>query len=97
MEKLLMSLKKYDPSNSYKIKTRKEVLKNAEDLSETKNKIINAFIDGIFPLAKKVQNEQTKVVNLEWKHRPRNELRDLKEKIKSNSDLGARINGKKLH
>ena len=32
MEKLLMSLKKYDPSNSYKIKTRKEFLKNAEDL-----------------------------------------------------------------
>ena len=35
-----MSLEKYDPSNSYKIKTRKEVLKNAEDLLKTRNKII---------------------------------------------------------
>ena len=35
-----MSLEKYDPSNSYKIKTRKAVLKNAEDLLKTRNKII---------------------------------------------------------
>ena len=32
MEKLLISLKKYNPSNDYEIKTRKEILKNAEDL-----------------------------------------------------------------
>ena len=57
MEKLLMSLKKYDPSNDHKIKTRKEVLKNAEDLLETRNKIINAFRDGIFPFAKDVQKK----------------------------------------
>ena len=43
MEKLLISLKKYDPSNDYKITTRKEVLKNAEDLLETRNKIFNAL------------------------------------------------------
>ena len=58
IEKLLMSLKKYDPSNSYKIKTRKEVLKNAEDLLKTRNKIIRAFEDGIFPLAKDVQKKK---------------------------------------
>ena len=57
MEKLLMSLKKYDPSNDHKIKTRKEVLINAEDLLETRNKIINAFRDGIFPFAKDVQKK----------------------------------------
>ena len=55
IEKLLMSLEKYDPSNTYKIKTGKEVLKNAEDLFETRNRIVNAFRDGIFPLAKDVQ------------------------------------------
>ena len=55
MEKLLMSLKKYDPSNSYKIKTRKEFLKNAEDLFKIRNKIIKVFEDGIFPLAKDIQ------------------------------------------
>ena len=97
MEKFLMSLKKYDPSNSYKIKTRKEILKNPEDLFETRNKIINAFRDGIFPLAKYVQKEQTKEINLGWMHRPSTELRDLIEKIKSNSNLEAKINGKKLH
>ena len=47
MEKLLMSLEKYDPSNDCKIKTRKEVLKNAEDLFKIRNKIIRAFEDGI--------------------------------------------------
>ena len=36
MEKLLMSLKKYDPSNDYKKKTRKEVLKNATFPSDKK-------------------------------------------------------------
>ena len=55
MEKLLMSLKRYDPSNSYKIKTRKEFLKNAEDLFKIRNKIIKVFEDGIFPLAKDIQ------------------------------------------
>ena len=58
MEKLLMSLKKYDPSNDYKIKTRKEVLKNAEELLQTRNKIINAFRAGILPLAKNVQKKR---------------------------------------
>ena len=52
MEKLLMSLKKNHPSNDYKINARKEVLKNAKDLLETRNKIINAFRDGNFPFAK---------------------------------------------
>ena len=43
MEKLLMSLKKYNPSNDYKINARKEVLKNAEDLLEKRNKIIKVL------------------------------------------------------
>ena len=51
-----MSLKKYNPSNDYKINARKEVFKNAEDLLETRNKIINAFRDGTFPFAKKLKN-----------------------------------------
>ena len=58
MEKLLMSLKKYDPSNDYKIKSRKEVLKNTEDLFETRKKIIKAFEDVIFQLAKDVQKKK---------------------------------------
>ena len=57
MEKLLMSLKKYNPSNDHKINVRKEVLKNAEDLLETRNKIINAFRDGTLPLAENGQKE----------------------------------------
>ena len=57
MEKLLMSLKEYNPSNDYKINAGKEVLKNAKDLLETRNKIINAFTDGTLPLAKNVQKD----------------------------------------
>ena len=60
MEKLLMSLKKYDPSNDYKIKSRKEVLKNTEDLFESRKKIIKAFEDVIFQLAKDVQKKTKK-------------------------------------
>ena len=48
MKKLLINLKKYNPSNDYKGKTREGILKNAEDLFDTRNKIINAFRDGIF-------------------------------------------------
>ena len=42
------------------IKKRKEVLKNAEDLLKTRNKIIRAFEDGIFALAKDVQKKRPK-------------------------------------
>ena len=66
-----MSLKKYDPSNSYKRKTRKEVLKKAENLLKTRNKIVRAFEDVIFPFAKNVQKKETKKVNLGWMHRPK--------------------------
>ena len=59
MEKLLMSLKKYDPSNDYKIETRKEVLKNAY-LLKIRNKIIRTFENGIFPIAKDVQKKKPK-------------------------------------
>ena len=91
MEKLLMSLEKYDPSNSYKIKTGKEVLKNAEDLFETRNRIINPFRDGTFPLAKDVQKKETKEVNLGWIHRPKNELENVIKKIRADTDLNVII------
>ena len=39
MEKLLTILKKYNPTNNQKIKTKKEVEKNAEDLLKTRNKM----------------------------------------------------------
>ena len=65
MEKLLISLKKYNPSNDYKINARKEVLKIEEDVLETRNKIINAFRDGTPPLAKNVQKEQTKEIKID--------------------------------
>ena len=38
----------------------KEVSKNVEDLLKTRNKIISAFADGIFPLAKYVQKKRPK-------------------------------------
>ena len=38
-----MSLKKYDPSNSYKRKTRKEVLKNAENLHNQEIRLLGQF------------------------------------------------------
>ena len=44
----------------------------------------------------KQKKKQTKVLNFGWMHRPSNELRDLIEKIKSNSNLGTKINGKKV-
>ena len=60
MEKLLMSFKNYDPSNDYRKETKKEVLKNVEDLLKIRNKIIRAFEDGIFQFAKYVQKKKPK-------------------------------------
>ena len=57
MQKLLM---KYDPSNDYKIKTRKGILEKAEDLLKIRSKVIKAFEDDIFPLAKDVQKKRPK-------------------------------------
>ena len=96
MERLLMSLKKYDPSNDYKIKTRKEVLKNAEDLLKTRNKIIRAFEDNIFPFAKDVQKRKTKEVNFGWMRKSENELEDAIKKIRSDTDLNVIIDKKKI-
>ena len=95
MKKLLMSLKNYDPSNDYKINTRKEIFKNAEDLLKTRNKIITAFEDGNFPLAKDVQKKETKEVNLGWMHRPNNEPENVIKKIRSGTDLNVIIYKKK--
>ena len=74
-------------------KTRKEVL---EDLLKTRNKIIRACEDGIFPLAKDVQKKETKKLNLGWKHRPKNELENVIKKIRSDTDLNVIIDKKKI-
>ena len=97
MEKLLMGFKKYNLSNRYKIKARKEVLENAENLFETRNKIINAFRDDIFPFAKNVQKEQTKEVKLNWINKPNNEPDDVIKKIRSKSGLNVLLIKRKLH
>ena len=96
MEKLLTSLRKYNPSNDYKINARREVLKNAEDLLDTRNKIINAFRDGTYTFAKNIQKEQTKKVNLNWINRPSNELDDVIKNISSESGLNVIIDKKKI-
>ena len=91
MEKLLMSLKKYNPSIDYKINARKEVLKNAKDLPETRYKIINTFRDGTLPLAKNVEKEQTKEARIGWIHRPISELKDLKDNLDTYSKLSTTV------
>ena len=79
------------------MKIRKEVLKNAEDQLKRRNKIIRAFEDGIFPLAKDVQKKkETKEVNLGRMHRPKNELENVIEKIKSDTDLNVIIDKNKI-
>ena len=95
MEKL-MSLKKYKSSNDYKKNARKQVLKNAENLLETRNNIINAFRDGTFPLAKNVQKGQTKEAKIDWMHRPISELKDLKDKLDTYSKLSTAVSDKKI-
>ena len=39
---------------------------------------------------------RVKKVNLDWMHRPKNELEDVIEKIESNSNLKTDIDGKKI-
>ena len=87
MEKLLMSLKKYNPSNDYKMNARKEVLKNAEDLLETRNKIINAFRDGTLSLAKNVEKE----AKIDSIHRPISEVEDLKDNLPTYNKLSTTV------
>ena len=52
MKRLLMSLKKYNPTSEKREKAKNEVEKNAEELCDIRNKIIRAFEDGTFPLSK---------------------------------------------
>ena len=54
-----MSLKEYKPGK------REEVLKNAENLLETRNKRWY-FRDGTSPLAKNVQKKKTKETKIDW-------------------------------
>ena len=39
--------------------------------------------------------KQTKEVNLDWMHRPKDELKNVMKKIKSKSNLESNIDGKK--
>ena len=48
------------------MKIRKEVLKNTEDQLKRRNKIIRAFEDGIFPLAKDVQKKKRDQRSKSW-------------------------------
>ena len=48
MFSLLNDLKKYDPKNLDKIKSKKEALINAEKLYNNRNNVIKVFEDGIF-------------------------------------------------
>ena len=91
MEKLLISLKKYNPSNDYKINTRKEVSKNAEDVLDTRKKIINGFRDSTLPLAKNMQKRQTKETKIDSMHRPISELKDLKDNLDKHTKLSTTV------
>ena len=48
MFSLLNDLKKYDPKNLDKIKSKKEALINAEKLYNNRNNVIKVFEDGVF-------------------------------------------------
>ena len=52
MEHLVGNLEGYKPKNPDKIKSREEVLKNAERFFEERNLIVYAFEENIFPLLK---------------------------------------------
>ena len=43
-----------------------------------------------------MQKKETKKVNLDWMHRPKDELENVIEKIKSSSDLNVIIDKKKI-
>ena len=73
---LINKLKGYNPNNPKKVKSKQEVLHNAEKLYQTRNDVIDAF-EGV----------DKKNVNLKWLHRPNNELKDLIEDIESDIDL----------
>ena len=58
MKKLFFSLNEYDPTNEDNKKTRDEVLKNAKNLFEIRNKIIRTFEDGTFALDENVSKNR---------------------------------------
>ena len=51
---MLNNLEKYNPKNLKKVKPREETLANAGILHDDRNKIINAFENGVFLLKRKV-------------------------------------------
>ena len=57
MERLLMSLKKYNPTSKKRKDAKDEVGKNAEELFGIRDRIIRASEDGTFPLPKENLHE----------------------------------------
>ena len=58
MKKLFFSLNEYDPTNEDNKKARDEVLKNAKNLFEIRNKIIRTFENGTFALDENVSKNR---------------------------------------
>ena len=55
---LLKDLRNYKPTSADKIRERKETLTNAEMLYNSRNNIIKAFEDGVFPFKDEPQKEK---------------------------------------
>ena len=55
---LLKDLRNYKPTSGDKIRERKETLTNAEMLYNSRNNIITAFEDGVFPFKDEPQKEE---------------------------------------
>ena len=62
MFSLLNDLKKYNPKNIDKIKSKEEALINAEKLYNNRNNVIKAFEDGVFSFNDGFQKKRVKYV-----------------------------------
>ena len=61
MQEEITKLEDYNPTSKKKIKSREEVLHNAKELFDVRNRAIKAFEDGIFSLHQEnLHKEQTK-------------------------------------
>lgn len=58
------NLEKYNPTNQDKINSKKEVLLIAKVLHNSRNKVINAFENGIFPYNYSIQNKEESDVQM---------------------------------
>ena len=62
MFSLLNDLKKYNPKNIDKIKSKEEALINAEKLYNNRNNVIKAFEDGVFSFNDGFQKKRVRYV-----------------------------------